>query len=107
MTLTLSHTPAAHFNNFTRSYSGQSYKHLEFKRAGDLNSAPGQRKNMLGRFLKKLDHPDANVEELEDCEIDESYVQVERILDEKIDQVRESREKYTVCFVERENGIEC
>jgi len=68
-------------------YKGQSYKHLEFRRAGDLNSAPGQRKNMLSRYLKKLDHPDANVEELEDCEVDESFVQVERILDEKIEQV--------------------
>jgi len=94
-------------------YKGQSYKHVEYKNPNDLMSMNQSAKNMLRRYLKKLDSPDSNVEELEDVDFDDSYIVVERILDEKVDQelvdlteeeIREQKRKRSDSVAALEDG---
>jgi len=61
-------------------YKGRSYLHLEWKKGQDLESMNKSAKALYRRFLKKLEM--GTDEDLEDPEIDPSYIQPQRILDE-------------------------
>mmetsp|Transcript_4601 Transcript_4601/g.10378 ORF Transcript_4601/g.10378 Transcript_4601/m.10378 type:complete len:2557 (+) Transcript_4601:190-7860(+) len=62
-------------------YKGQSYLHLEWKTAADLESMNTKAKTMYRRFLKKLEA--GTEEDLEDPTVDPSFTDVWRILAEE------------------------
>ena len=62
-------------------YRGQSYLHLEWKAASELESMNKSAKTLYRRYLKKL--AVGNDDELEDPDVDPSYIQPQRIVDDE------------------------
>ena len=61
-------------------YRGVSYLHLEWKTASDLESMNKSAKNLYRRYVKKL--KTGQDEDLEDPDVDASYIQPQGIVDE-------------------------
>lgn len=61
-------------------YKGVSYLHLEWKSASDLESMNKSAKNLYRRYVKKLKA--GQDDELEDPDVDQAYIQPQRIIDE-------------------------
>jgi hypothetical protein len=68
-------------------FKGVSYLHCQWYKESDLGSLNKSAKTHLSRYLKKLDGPDNESGELEDPVIEDSWVEVEKIMDVKEEDV--------------------
>jgi hypothetical protein len=85
-------------------YKGVSYLHLDWKTGGDLESMNRSAKNLYRRFLKKLAH--GIEEDIENPEIDPSYVLPQKIVDEADQEVSVELTDQELVNWEKENNDE-
>jgi hypothetical protein len=68
-------------------YKNVSYRELQWLSATEIEAMGTRNKNLLNRYLVKLDRGDGTINE--DGEIDPSFLEVERVLDYKEEEVNE------------------
>ena len=86
-------------------YKGLSYLHCGWYKEGDLASLNKSSKGQLSRYLKKLNGPENEHGELEDPDVDLSWVDPERILDIKEEEVEVDMTEDEIVTFEAEEAI--
>jgi hypothetical protein len=77
--------PKATEYEYLIKYRGRSYLHLDWKTASDLESMNKSAKTLYRRFVKKLEA--GTVENLADPTVDPSFIEAEKIVDEKDEEI--------------------
>jgi hypothetical protein len=85
--LSLSATDAKFDYEYLIKYKSLSYLHVQWLTANDIDAMSSKSKQMLSRYLAKLDRGDPGTPE--DADIDPSFTEVQKILDVREEEVTE------------------